>query len=126
MLREFSCMNLALLAKQAWRMVDQPDALWVRFLKAVYFPNQSFFEARKKRGMSWIWASILQGRDFLKTHGRWIIGDGQYVQIWYDKWLLDNIKLPTPVNGYEFRVNSLIDSSSNQWDVAALRQTLPL
>ena len=123
--KEFSYMNLALLAKQAWRIVNQPNSLWVRFLKAIYFPNHSFFEARKKKGMSWIWASILQGRDFLQSHGRWIIGDGKSVRIWQDKWLPDNILLPAPINDDDSRVSTLIDSSGKKWDVTMLRQKLP-
>ena len=51
---EFYQLNLALLAKQAWRAIQQPHSLWVRILRVVYFPNQSFMQAKKKRGGSWI------------------------------------------------------------------------
>ena len=40
--KEFYHMNSTLLAKQAWRIHQQPNSLWVKLFKAVYFPNQDF------------------------------------------------------------------------------------
>ena len=68
---------------------------------------------------------MLQGRDFLKAHRRWVIGDGQSVRIWQDNWLPSNVKFPRPVVDDETRVSTLIDLNSKKWDVAALRQILP-
>ena len=36
--RDFKCFNRALLAKQGWRLLTNPDAYWANFLKAIYFP----------------------------------------------------------------------------------------
>ena len=69
-------MNLALLAKQAYRILQQPNALWVQILKVVCFPTVQIFSAKKERGFSWIWASLLMERDFLKANGKWHVGDG--------------------------------------------------
>ncbi|QHN82087.1 putative mitochondrial protein [Arachis hypogaea] len=67
--KDFELQNLAHLAKQAWRILRNPEAIWVRILKAVYFSNNSFWEARVHRGPSWVWRSILEGRDFLRRKG---------------------------------------------------------
>ena len=35
--KEFNCMNLALLAKQAWRLMHEPEAFWVRTVEVNLF-----------------------------------------------------------------------------------------
>lgn len=41
--RNFRAFNLALLAKQVWRLLSSPDSLCASILKQVYFPNCSIF-----------------------------------------------------------------------------------
>ncbi|XP_050219768.1 uncharacterized protein LOC126670140 [Mercurialis annua] len=38
--------NIAMLGKQAWRMIALKDNLMVKVFKAIYFPNSSFLEAK--------------------------------------------------------------------------------
>lgn len=44
--RDPSCLNLALLAKQGWRLITNEGSLVQRVLKAKYFSKVSFFEAK--------------------------------------------------------------------------------
>nr|XP_025679206.1 uncharacterized protein LOC112779177 [Arachis hypogaea] len=44
--KDFQGQNLALLAKQAWRIIENPNSIWVRILKAVYFPEGEFWNAK--------------------------------------------------------------------------------
>ncbi|XP_066341451.1 uncharacterized mitochondrial protein AtMg00310-like [Miscanthus floridulus] len=44
--RETELFNLALLTRQAWRLLTEPDSLSARVLKAVYFPERGFFGSR--------------------------------------------------------------------------------
>ncbi|KAL6210783.1 hypothetical protein ACLB2K_016015 [Fragaria x ananassa] len=66
--------NQALLAKQGWRLLTNPTALWVRVLKAGYFVTSTFLDARKGSSPSWLWSSLLQGRELLHHHVVWQIG----------------------------------------------------
>ena len=60
-------MNKALLAKQAWRLVTDPEALWVEVLKGKYFSGVPFWSAQaNKQASSWILSSLLEGRDALQ------------------------------------------------------------
>ena len=59
--------NNALLAKQCRRMVMEPDALWARVLKGIYFLNGEIMKARKGGRASYTWSSLLVGIDFLKN-----------------------------------------------------------
>ena len=56
--RDLYSFNLALLAKQCWRMVIYPDSICARILKAKYFPNSDLLLAGPKKGSSFTWQSI--------------------------------------------------------------------
>lgn len=45
--KEINCFNKALLAKQAWRALKNPQALWVRIMKAIHYPCTNFLDAKK-------------------------------------------------------------------------------
>lgn len=93
--RDFSCFNTSLLAKQAWRIIQCPDDPWVNVLKGLYFPRCDFLQAGKGSRASWIWSSILEGRDLLLKGLVWRVGDGKSIKVWDDKWIpvLDGCKL---------------------------------
>jgi hypothetical protein len=64
--KDIELFNLALLAKQAWRLVQELKSLSARILKAVYYPNGEFLEVDLRMASSKIWRSILDGREVLK------------------------------------------------------------
>ncbi|BFG16822.1 hypothetical protein CerSpe_030960 [Prunus speciosa] len=45
--RDLVSFNNALLAKQCLRILNNPQALWVKILKSLYFPNCGFLEGEK-------------------------------------------------------------------------------
>ena len=78
-------------------------------LKAIYFPNSSFLDAQKRRGASWIWASILHGRDLIKRGGKWCVRDGNSIRINSDNWLPSRAIQQHRTIDLDSRVSSLID-----------------
>lgn len=82
--------NVALLAKQFWRMVKDPNSLWAQVLKASYFPKSSPWEAKRGSSPSWIWTSLLEGGQLLKKGAHWRVGNGHSIDVWNDKWLKRN------------------------------------
>ncbi|KAL0316497.1 UNVERIFIED_CONTAM: putative mitochondrial protein [Sesamum radiatum] len=58
--------NLALLAKQGWRLLTQPNTILSRVLKAKYFPHCSFWEASKGSRPSLTWRSLLATKEILR------------------------------------------------------------
>ncbi|XP_062014406.1 uncharacterized protein LOC133730919 [Rosa rugosa] len=128
--RNIADFNLALLAKQAWRLHSNPDALWVRVLKNRYFPNSSFWEAARGSSPSWAWSSILEGRSLASAGSLWCIGSGTSVNLWKDNWIpnLPNFNLrthPTP-NDSNRLVASIIDRDTHTWNLTTLQSTLPV
>ena len=74
--RDFKAFNLALLARQGWRLLKYPNSFCARILQGIYFPHSSFLEAVKGHRASWAWASILQGRNVLMEGLRWQMHSG--------------------------------------------------
>lgn len=85
--RDLELFNLSLLARQGWRIIQNPSSLIARILKAVYFPNTSFLEALMGSHPSQIWRSILEGREVLVQGIVRRIGDGRTTEIWGHNWL---------------------------------------
>ncbi|KAM1207288.1 hypothetical protein ACFX13_008002 [Malus domestica] len=95
--RDIESFNDALLGKQCWRIICNPDALWVKILKARYFPNCDFLQATRGSCPSWAWVSLLEGRKMLENGALWQIGNGETVKVWNDNWLPDmDRRKPTP------------------------------
>lgn len=63
--KDFEFFNIALLAKQFWRLINSPNSLWAKVLKGLYFPNQGPLEAVRGSSPSWIWCSLLEGRKLI-------------------------------------------------------------
>jgi len=79
--------NLALLARQAWRIMQNSESLSTKLLKAIYFPNGQFVDADLGSKPSQIWRGILDGRDVLKQGLIRRIGNGENTSIWEQNWL---------------------------------------
>lgn len=84
-----------MLARQSWRVLKEPDALWVTILKGIYFRGCSFMEVSRGCHPSWIWNNWIARRNVIKEHGAWSVGNGKSVEGWRDKWIpgLTDMKL---------------------------------
>lgn len=68
-------MNLALLGKQAWRLITKPDSLLARVLKSKYYPQCSFLDATMRSNPSFIWQGLMEVQNVLKRGCRRSIGN---------------------------------------------------
>jgi ribonuclease HI len=85
--RDFRLFNQALLARQAWRLLDKPDSLCARVMKAKYYPNGSLVDTAFGGNASPGWRAIEHGLALLKKGIVWRIGNGRSVRIWRDPWI---------------------------------------
>ncbi|KAF7817649.1 uncharacterized protein G2W53_031618 [Senna tora] len=121
--RDFNCFKTAMLAKQAWRAQTNPEALWVQTLKSIYFPDSDFWEAKLKRGSSWMWRSLLEGRDFIKKHVAWLVGSGENINMWFDRWICSNENIwPVGNAQLDLKVKDLIIEGERRWDETKVMQ----
>nr|XP_025651861.1 uncharacterized protein LOC112747868 [Arachis hypogaea] len=119
--KNFYSQNIARLAKQAWRVFECPNAVWVQVLKVVYFPNEDFKVTKAGKGAYWIWKSIVHGKDFLLRNGRWLIGNAEKMRILEDNWILNMKKSPDVMNDDVTFVKELI-SEGQGWNINELRK----
>ncbi|KAL0428044.1 UNVERIFIED_CONTAM: putative mitochondrial protein [Sesamum latifolium] len=96
--RNLKAFNLAMLAKQAWRLISFPDSLLSRCVQAKYYPDSDFLNANSGGKPSYTWLSILATRDLIQRGTRWRVGDGSRINIISDPWLpkLVSFKLIKP------------------------------
>ena len=85
--RDLKAFNIALLAKQGWRLQNCPNSLFHRVYKVKYFPNGDFLNALLGRHPSYSWCSIMEARKVVQLGCRWQIGNGGSVSLWRGKWL---------------------------------------
>lgn len=85
--RDLRLFNLAMLGKQGWRLIENPNSLCAKVLKGRYFHDSDFLTASQRKRASHTWRAILAGRDVLQKGLIKRIGDGTTTSIWHDRWL---------------------------------------
>ena len=71
--------NLALLAKQGWRLQIANNTLVYRVFKARYFKDCDFVHASLGNRPSYVWRSIYVAQEIIKKGIRWNVGKGQKI-----------------------------------------------
>jgi hypothetical protein len=85
--RDIEIFNLALLARQAWRLLTSPESLCFQVLKSIYFPNDELLNATAGNNPSKTWRAICDGIE-VPNHGLIKhIGDGKSTKIWECNWI---------------------------------------
>lgn len=85
--RDTKVFNLPLLAKQRWRIVQNPTSILARALKGKYHLSFYFLDATLGPLVSYAWHSIWEAWGLLVRGLQWRIENGQYVRVWGYQWL---------------------------------------
>lgn len=82
--RDLESFNQALLAKakQVWRILQHPECLMAHVIKARYFPEGAILTEVQRKKAPYAWKSLLYGIDLLKQGMRFVIGQGNTVNMW--------------------------------------------
>lgn len=110
--KDLCTFNLALLAKQGWRILQHPESLVAQIFRARYFSQVGFMHAPVKSNASYIWRSIAEAR-VIQLGVRWRVGDRRSINVWGDNWLPRQIlfKVISPIPAgmdASFKVSNLI------------------
>jgi hypothetical protein len=121
--RDFHSFNLSMLAKQVWRLVNDPESLCARVLRAKYYPHGDILKAAPKAGSSYTWQSIVAGITTFKRGYIWRVGNGERINIWTDPWIPsspDRKVISARGAALLSKVSDLIDPITGQWDATLL------
>ena len=126
--KDLECLNQALLAKQARRLIHSDDCLMSRVMKAKYFENLDFATAPLGAKPSYAWRSILYGRDLLSKGLKRMVGNGRSMKVWTDPWLEDeegNCRPPIRrqrLFDVNLMVSDLINPQTRRWDTIKINE----
>lgn len=123
--RNFQAFNLAMLAKQGWRLLPNPDSLYAKVYKAKYYSNGDVLNAKLGSNPSYALRSIYKALEVIRRGTQWRVGNGKRIHIWEDKWLptpttYKVISPPKPFNDFPM-VSALIDEETKRWKVDAVK-----
>ena len=122
--KDLSCFNQALVAKQSWRIIQFSNSLLAKDLQARYYKHSDFLKAMLGYKPSFIWRSILWGRQVMHIGLRWRIGNGENVQIYNTNWIprpvtFKILSQPTLLEG---TMVSCLINKEHKWNENMIRQ----
>lgn len=95
-LRDLGCLNQALLAKLAWRLLKNPNFLLSKVLVGKYCQRVGLLDADSSSLASWGWRGILWGKELLCKGLKWRVGNGKRISVFRDEWIP---KIANPIKG---------------------------
>nr|XP_051228987.1 uncharacterized protein LOC127346758 [Lolium perenne] len=121
--KDLRMFNQALLARQAWRLIQFPESLCARLLKAKYYPSGQLIDTAFSKSVSPCWQGISYGLELLKKGIIWRIGDGTNIRIWRDNWIpRGNHKVIGKASNQRLKwVSDLINQTTKTWDEPTIR-----
>ncbi|CAJ2640848.1 unnamed protein product [Trifolium pratense] len=128
--RDLHSFNLAMIAKQGWKIMTQAHSLLAKLYKARYFPKTSFFAAKLGHNPSYAWRGIWEARRILMNGCRWSVGNGATIKVMQEPWLRDaaGAWLPSPHDQsvHNFNVKDLMSPNRKMWDKEKIESIFPL
>ncbi|XP_042973040.1 uncharacterized protein LOC122304840 [Carya illinoinensis] len=118
--REFECFNKAMLAKQVWRILNNPNSLVARVMQEKYFKGKSVLDARLGYSPSLVWRSLFSSIGLIKDGLLWRFGDGNTIKIWKDRWVPSSsfhlLRSPVKMLPAEATVKQLTKKDRGKWN----------
>lgn len=119
--RKLKDFNIAMLAKQAWRLINNVNPLVTGIMKAKYYANTDILNAKIGTNPSYMWRNIIAAQEVVMQGCRRKIGDGNDTYVWRSPWLLcENNGFLTSLPFTQLDdclVSGLISENDNSWEM---------
>ena len=126
--KDMEAFNLALLAKQWWRLIHNEDSLVFKVIKAKYFPYTAVSRAKRGPKASYLWSNLLEGKRVADQGSIWRIGDGQKVDVWKDRWIKKppdfKVRCSDVIQPTSMKVEKLFYRGKREWNRGMIREVM--
>lgn len=127
-MRHLGAFNQTLLARAGWRICLQLESLCARLLRDKYFPDSEFFTATLDKKPSYLWRTLLWGRELLAKGLSWKVGNERNIDIWPNNWIPAITHFKPFINRQsafpELKVSNFISERDKCWDLDCLALVL--
>ena len=124
----FRDFNLALLAKQVWRLLVFPDSLLARVLKGRYYRHSNPMITGKANNPSYGWSSLMACRHIPENSIKKTIGTAAETKVWEDVWIPTEPARPAKARREfpdpDLKVHHLIDHELKTWNEEFVREVV--
>jgi hypothetical protein len=86
--RKMREVNLALITKLSWKLLNNSNSLWVSQLQGKYLNSNSFLSPHSlSSSSSWLWKGILKSHSFISKGAYFRIHSSSSLPIWSSLWI---------------------------------------
>ncbi|KAG7967870.1 hypothetical protein I3843_08G121900 [Carya illinoinensis] len=114
--------NKAMLAKQLWRVLNNPNSPVAQILKQKYFKRGTILNAKKGTNSPLVWQSLWSSIELIKAGSLWRVGFGTSIIIWHDNWVKNSVLLQLNPSTFFSTVSELINEGECRWKKEVLDQ----
>ena len=126
--RDLENFNLALLAKQGWQLIQNPNSMMARLLKEKYYLDESFIEVGLGNKPSYVWRSVWNAKKLIREGMMWWVDDGSSIKIWKKQWVpmpsTYSIQSLVRLLNLDATVNQFIDEATRWWNIPLVQEVV--
>nr|XP_043619800.1 uncharacterized protein LOC122591605 [Erigeron canadensis] len=75
------------MTSHVWSILNSRKSLWVKWIHAHKLKGRrNFWDVSLKAGSTWGWRKLLQLREVIRPHIKYLIGDGCTTSAWFNNW----------------------------------------